>query len=246
MAFLSLAWLSAARAQTDFTWLTREQKGTVSVHELQIPAKARTSLIRGVKCYRKGDAAGSLSHFKQAIKQYPDFYEAYYDKGAAEISLQQTNEALQSFQKSIDLSRGRFARAYIGYGLVLSRLGRTNEAELMLRRGLQEDPSLSEGYALLSIVLFDQNRLVEAEEMAYKALQMPNPSPNYALLTLAFVHLRKENYRSAVQELEACLKAVGSDRYKYKTDPEFSLYLQKKLEEAKAKSADEDHLQGEF
>ncbi len=57
---------------------------------------------------RKGMRARSLRHFVRAIHEFPDYYEAYSNKGAAELLLNQKDEALQSFQKAIDLSGGHY------------------------------------------------------------------------------------------------------------------------------------------
>ncbi|MGB7845814.1 MAG: tetratricopeptide repeat protein [Candidatus Acidiferrum sp.] len=231
-----VAWLPVARAQTHkSTSPVDEQKATVSVRELQVPAKAQGAFVRGVEELAKGDATGSLRHFRRAIQEFPGFYEAYYNEGVAETQLQQTDEALQSFQSAINLSGGRCARAYFGYSLVLARLGRSKEAESIVRRGMEEDPSLSDGYAVLSTVLFNQNRLDDAEEAAHKALRLPNPSARSAFLTLADVHLRKGDYRSAAKDMESYLRAVGSTPCK--DDAEFNQRIRKLLSEIKAKTA---------
>jgi tetratricopeptide (TPR) repeat protein len=218
---------------------TATQQFTVSVRELQIPAKARGAFLQGFNSLAKGDAAGSLQHFRRAIQEFPDFYEAYYNEGAAEIQLHQKEEALQSFQRAIDLSGGHYARAYIGYSLVLAQQGESKDAEVIVRRGLEEDPSLSDGYAILSMVLFDQNQLEEAEAAAHKALLLHNPSARNAHLTLGYVHLKRGEYRLAVQDLEAHLKAVRSTPCK--DDTQRNQYIRKLLIEAKAKSAGQNH-----
>ena len=226
--------LPAARAQSNKpTSRTHGQKGSVSVRELQIPAKARAIFERGVEDLAKGDAAGSLLQFKRATQEFPGFYEAYYNEGIAETQLHQRDEALRSFQKAIDIRGGHYARAYFGYGLVLAQLGRTDEAEFLVRRGLDEDPSLSDGYAVLSILLFNRNRLDEAEEAAQKALRMPNPSTRNALITLTHVHLRKGEYQSAAQDLEGYLKAVRASPCK--DDEEYNQYARKLLGEIQGK-----------
>lgn len=91
----------------------------VSVQELQVPAKAHQAVLQAVERMRKGDVAGSLSHFKRAIQECPSYAQAYYLKGLAEIRLDQPNEASQSFQKAIDLSGGHYALAYFGYAQAL-------------------------------------------------------------------------------------------------------------------------------
>ena len=87
---------------------------------------------------------------------------------------------------------------------------------------------------MLAAILFDENRLDEAEENAKKALRVPNPSLRNALLTLAFVHLRKQEYALAVQELESYLGAVRSGQFREQAG--FVKYIASKLSDAKAKS----------
>jgi tetratricopeptide (TPR) repeat protein len=236
--FLFVGWPLAVQAQVSNpgSW-TRTQQSTVSVRELQIPAKSRSAFLRGFERLVKGDAAGSLEHFRRAIQEFPGFYEAYYNKGVAETQLHQKDEALQSFQKAIDLSGGHCAGAYFGYSFVLAQQGRPKDAELIVRRGFEEDPSSSDGYSVLAFVLFGQNRLDEAEAAAHKALLLPHHSPRSALLTLAYIHLGRGEYRLAVQDLEAYLKAVRSTPRK--DDTEHNQYIRNLLNEAKAKSVEQ-------
>jgi tetratricopeptide (TPR) repeat protein len=239
--FVLNVWPLAGQAQvSNPTSPTHAQQFTVSVREMQVPDKARGAFLRGFERLAKADAAGSLHHFARAIQEFPGFYEAYYDKGIAETQLHQWNEALQSFQKSIDLSGGRYACAYFGYSVVLAQQGKPKDAELIVRRGLEEGPTLclSFGYGVLSIVLFAQNRLDAAEAAAHKALLLPNPSRRNALLALAQVHFKRSEYQLAVQDLEAYLKAVPSTPRK--DDAEHNQYIWKLLNEAKAKSVEQN------
>ena len=239
--FVLIVWPLAAQAQvSNPTSPTQAQQFTVSVREMQVPAKARGAFLRGFERLAKGDAAGSLRDSTRAIQEFPGFYEAYYNKGIAETQLHQWNEAQQSFQKSIDLSGGHYACAYFGYSVVLAHQGRSKDAEPIVRRGLEEGPTscLSFGYGLLSIVLFGQNRLDAAEEAAHKALLLPDPSRRNALLALAHVHFVRREYQLAVQDLEAYLEAARSTPWK--DDAEYNQYIRKLLSEAKARSAEQN------
>jgi tetratricopeptide (TPR) repeat protein len=236
LKFVLIESVPAAQAQIPSpSARTQEQKATVSIRGLQIPAKAQRLFKQGIECLAKGDAEGSLDPFRRAIQAYPSYYEAYYNQGVAEGQLHQWNAALQSFQKSIDLSGGRFAHAYFGYGLVLNQLGQSDEAEKIVRRGLDLDPNLSDGYAVLSLALFNLNRLDEAEEAAQKSLRLPNATPRNALLALAHIHLKQGDYRAAVKDLEGYLEAVRAGPHKH--DAENDPYIQRLLSLAKAKSA---------
>lgn len=210
-SFLFVACPLMNRAQTSTSApQSRKPEATVSVRELQVSAKARRALLQGAQCLRKGDAAQSLSHFKRAIQESPDYQEAYYHKGLAEIRLNQANEAMQSFQRAIDLSDGHYAPAYFAYGQALLLRGRSKDAETILRRGLEEDSSSSEGYTVLSITLTDELRVNEAEELAHKALQTRDPFAWKAFLPLADIHEKRGEYGSAVQDLESYLQHLRS------------------------------------
>jgi tetratricopeptide (TPR) repeat protein len=211
MNFALLAWLAPARAQTSSSASpTPKPESTVSFRELQVPAKARDALVRGVERLRRGDTTGSLSQFNRAIQQAPDYPEAYFHKGLAEIRLNRINEAIESFQKAIDLSGGHYTLAYVGYGQALAKLGKLVEAEAVLRRSMEETPTLPEGYVALSLVLLEEHRLNEAEATAQKALQLPDPLAWKALLSLACVHLERGEYPAAVQQFEAYLRHLRS------------------------------------
>src|SRR5437588_2736114 len=79
----------------------------VSARELRIPGKAWSEYEKGVERLTKKDLAGSLAHFTKATQAFPEYYEAYYHVGVVETTLGHFDEAMQAFQKAIDLSSGR-------------------------------------------------------------------------------------------------------------------------------------------
>jgi tetratricopeptide (TPR) repeat protein len=91
-----------------------------SVHELQIPEKARNACNKGTERFAAKDAAGSIPEFQKAIKAFPGYYEAYAKLGAAELDLEQWGAAESAFRKSMELSEGRYAPADFGLGLILA------------------------------------------------------------------------------------------------------------------------------
>jgi len=161
----------------------------VSVHELRIPAKARAAFEDGWRYLSKYQAEQSLSHFRDAIRFDPDFYEAYYSIGVANLSLNRLPDAMQALQKAIDLSAGQYRLANFALGVALWRMGRLAEAEATLREALEGDPSFASGHVYLSAVLYDQDRLVDAEKSARAAL-LRNPNIPIAYLILARIYAR--------------------------------------------------------
>ncbi len=177
---------------------------TVSVRELRIPGKARNAFEKGLARLAKNDADGSRSQFVRATATFPDYYEAYYHMGVADLRLGREEEAAQAFQKAIDLSGGRYAWAQFALGLLLCRRGEYAEAETVIREGLEVDGRSAIGHLFLSVALFRLNRLEEAERSAREAL-LRKPGFALAYLVLADVHGRRGEYGMQLHDLDAYL-----------------------------------------
>jgi tetratricopeptide (TPR) repeat protein len=182
---------------------------TVSVHELRIPEKAQKELQKGLDRLIKNDPGGSLAHFRKATAAYPEYYEAHYHAGVAELRLGHHAEAMQAFQKAIDLSCGRYARAAFGIGYLLYLEGNPGEAEKVIRRGLEADDHSPDGHSILGMALLRLDRLDEAERSAREAL-LRNPNFAEAYLVISDVYGRRHDYRAQLQNLDAYLRLQPS------------------------------------
>ena len=178
---------------------------TVSARELKIPGKARGEFEKGLKSLAKKDLAGSLSHFKEAARTFPEYYEAYYHVGVVQTNLGRFDEAMEAFQTAVDLSGGRYAWAEFGFGYLLYREGKPEEAVTMIHKGLEQDGSQPFAYFILGLALLRLNRLDEAERSAREAL-LRNPSYGDAFLLLSDVCGRKHEYLAQLQGLDTYLK----------------------------------------
>ena len=187
-------------------WLqARRNRNTISVRELKIPGKARNELQKGLDRIAKNDAAGALSHFQKATEECPDYYEAIYHRGTMEMRLGHRDEAAQSFQTAIDLSEGQYAWAEFGLGYLLYQEGKSNEAETIIRRGLEVDGDSPDGHVILGMTLLKLERVEEAERSAREAL-LRNPDYAAAYLILADVSARRHEFRQQLQDLENYLR----------------------------------------
>jgi tetratricopeptide (TPR) repeat protein len=191
---------------TPVKWSQAHQdKYTVSVRELKIPGKARGEYQNGMECLAKNDSAGSVNHFTKAIKAFPEYYEALSQLGMAEIHLGGMEEARKAFEAAIDLSNGKYAPAQFGFGYLLYMEGKADEAEAILRRGLEVDGNAPHGHVILGMALLALNRLDEAEKSAREAL-LRRPGFAEAYLVLADVYARRRNYQEQLQDLETYLQ----------------------------------------
>jgi Tfp pilus assembly protein PilF len=176
----------------------------VSVRELRIPVKARNAFEKGLQRLAKNDAVGSRTQFVRATTAFPDYYEAYYHIGVADLRLGQEEEAAQAFQKAIELSGGRYAWAQFALGLLLCQRGEYADAVTVIRQGLDQDGGSATGHLFLSVALFRLDRPEEAEKSAQEAL-LRKPGFALAYLVLADVHGRRGEYARQLQNLNTYL-----------------------------------------
>src|SRR6202521_778681 len=174
---------------------------TISARELKIPSKARSEYEKGLGSLRKKDLTGSLNHFTKATQAFPEYYEAYYHVGVVETSLGRLDEARQAFQTAIDLSGGRYAWAEFGFGYLLYREGKTEEAITIIRRGLEKDENSPDAYFILGMAQLRLNQLDEAERSAHETL-LRNPNFSDAYLLLSDIYGRSHEYRTQLQSLD--------------------------------------------
>jgi len=170
----------------------------VSVQELRMSGKGRKNFDKGSRLLLKGDAAASITYLQRAIEEYPEHYKAYYDLGVAHFRLGHTAEALQAFQKSIDLTAGKFAPPQFGMAAILCQKQDFAQAERILERGLELEPGSAIGKYYLGWAQFALNRLVEAERSVQQAL-VRNANLTEARALLELIHRRQAAVQSVAE-----------------------------------------------
>ncbi len=104
----------------------------VSLRELSIPPKAQMALRDGISLL-KSDLPQAMVNLQRAIALFPDYYEAYYVAGMADLMMERQADAEKAFRQSIELSERTYARPLLGAGRSLVRSGK-------IRRGRDRDP----------------------------------------------------------------------------------------------------------
>jgi tetratricopeptide (TPR) repeat protein len=178
----------------------------VSAHLLSLPQKARDSYQKGMqRFYDKKDAEGSLPFFQRAIADAPGCYEAWYEIGNVNVRLGKTAEAESAFQKSLEVSQGKFVPANIGLASIFSNAGKFAEAAPLARTAIEVDSRMWEGSYELGRAQAGLKQWAEAEKSALAAHQL-NPDSAAVHLLLANIHMHKPDYPALIEDLEAYLK----------------------------------------
>jgi cytochrome c-type biogenesis protein CcmH/NrfG len=181
-------------------------KDTVSVRELSIPHKAHDRMQKGLALlYGKSDYQGSIKAFQEAIHAYPDYYEAYAQIGVAYMKLRDTENSEKAFQKSIEVSHGKYRDAYLGLAELALDRHRFADAEAFARQAVQIDSNSWRANSQLARALVELHRASEAEPSAVAAIKLEPENPTLYLL-LANVHMQLQNDPALLDDLNNYLR----------------------------------------
>ena len=182
--------------------------GTISVHELRVPAAAIEEFQRSEKAVHSGDFQSAAEHLRKAVQIDPNFVQAHNNLGASYIELNECESAVTEFRKAIDLD-SKLQESYRNLGLALFLLHRYSDAEIAARQALQLDPQRSSArYTLGRILAAEGSGSAEAEELLRQCV-----SENVdARLPLAQVLLNRGATEQAANELRAYVRSPGANQ----------------------------------
>ncbi len=183
----------------------------VSVRELSIPRKAHDAMQKGLKLlHQESDHEGSLMQFQRAIKEYPDYYEAYAQMGMAHMNLGDAASSERILRKSIALSDEQYVDAYYMLASLCTDGQRFAEAEPLARMAIELNANGWQGYFELARALYGLNNLADAQVNATTAAEL-QPDHAQTYLVLANIHGRLHDYQELVNDLNTYLKLAPSE-----------------------------------
>ncbi len=161
--------------------------------------------------YDKADFSGAIKQFEKAIKEFPDYYEAYAQLGVAYVRMKDAGKAETALRKSIELSDEKYSRAFVYLATVFSDNQRFAEAEPLVRKGIELDTNSWQGYPELTRALAGQNKLLDAEQAAQTAVKLDPDEPEL-YLTLINIEVKLPKYRAVLSNIDAYLKLAPDGR----------------------------------
>jgi tetratricopeptide (TPR) repeat protein len=181
---------------------------TISERELSIPARARDLLQNGNRRLARNDFAGAATQFQRAVSTFPDYYEAYFLLGIADMKINREEYAQEAFRKSIELSGGRYAQAHFGLGLILCAQQSFGEAAAEVQRGLELDSESWFGYYAQARAFFGLGRVQEAEQSAHELIARKADLAE-AYLLLADIHQQEHRIAETLSDLDQYIVLDG-------------------------------------
>ncbi len=151
---------------------------------------------------------------------------AWKGGGHAQIIIAPKDPAAEALRAAVTLeSSGKHADAAASYRRILNdhprsviawtnlgnaemQLGNKAEAEKAFRKALEIDPGSADALNNLAWLLYEQQRLEEAEQLAHRAVAAPAPDEWMRLDTLAHIQLARGACNDALQAWERALEDV--------------------------------------
>jgi tetratricopeptide (TPR) repeat protein len=186
--------------------VSTDYNGTISAHELSIPHKPYDEFEKGLRLiYSKSDYKGAIVQFDRAIKDFPNFYEAYAQEGNAYTFLGQTAPAEEALRKSIALSSNQYPEAFFLLAGLLNNTQRYSDAEPVARQGAELEASSWRGHFELARALVALKRPEEAQKSAVQARDLKPDNPG-VYLVLANIHIQLRDHVALKKDLDEYLK----------------------------------------
>ena len=179
--------------------------GTISSSQLAIPDDARKEYESGQKLLEdKNDAAGSVSHFRKAIKIHENFPQAYTLLGLAYLQDQKFPDSKSALERAVALDP-QSGPAHIALGGCLNQLKDYPSAEKSFLKGLEILPESPEGNYELAKTYWAMHRWQDAEPYAVKAEKLQPTNPGVHVL-MGNILLQKQDGPGAIKEFNEYLK----------------------------------------
>jgi tetratricopeptide (TPR) repeat protein len=186
--------------------------GVISARALSIPQPALTATQKGLQALNeKKDARQAVQFFQEAIRLFPDYYEAYFMFGVAEMQLKAYDEAQKAFEKAIELNP-QFVRPYYPLAVLLTSRKRHEDAERLLLRAIEIDAQNWEGPFELSRSYANRQLWEKALHYGEMAHSRPNPATKVHLL-MADLYSNTGQKDKAITELEKFIRLDPSSSF---------------------------------
>ena len=179
---------------------------SISLQQLshKVPASARKAFSRGEQAAAKGDMEGARTAFVEAVTIDPEFADAYNELGAADSDLKRLPDAVNDFQKAIDLVPDH-RLALPNLSIVLAKLNRFHDAAAVARRALRVVAGATAGriHYVLAASLLAEHGDIDEIVLHFERSADAVPTARITAADLLAAHGRSQD---AIRELEEYLQ----------------------------------------
>ncbi len=186
-----------------------------------IPKEAQKAFVRGKQYREQKKPEAALRELDNAIKIFPDYFQAWTEKGKTEINLGHPQQALQDFTRALQLFPD-FEPALSGAGYCHLTLGAYERSITMLEKAIQIDSTHAQNLLFLGVDNLALQRWRKAQEALERALKLDSKAMITAHMYLADALAGQEIFDRAADEMHTYLQlnpnAPNADRLRDKED----------------------------
>ena len=188
--------------------LSREglrDQATVSTRELSVPEKARREFREAQQKLSHRDVAAAVVHLEQAVEIAPQFSAAWNNLGTIAYQRREFANAEHHFRKALEHDPESF-EPLVNLGGVLLTEGKLDEALQYNSSSVLTRPTDALGNSQLGMTYFALGNLDLGQKYLEIAKRIDPNHFSYPQLTLAQIHLRRNNHAAAAAEFRDFLK----------------------------------------
>lgn len=206
---------------------TRLAPGRVTFAQ-DVPPLARSTYERGLKLYREGKTQESVAAMQDAIKIFPDYFNAHFALGSELMKLGRFNEAITEFDYARRVNP-KDDRVYLAFGIIMMQQKKYAVAARIFTEAANLNPKdpqypLMRGVSLIAHALTivpakskadDDERtfaLAEAEKSLLHAYEMSGKTLAIVHQHRARIYEKRGDRASAANELEQYLRKNPRDK----------------------------------
>jgi len=200
----------------------KPKEPTLSATIYKAPPNARKAFEKGLDAERKDQLTTAIKYFEQAVETYPKFTNAWFALGTVLQRQDQVDAARKAYLQATAID-SKFLPPYFSLASMAYKENNWTEVLILTGHILDLDPmnhvsgyildldpvDYAEAYFYNAAANLNLNRFEDAEKSALKAerLDLRTRFPQLHLL-LARILARKNNYASAISEIQAYLDLV--------------------------------------
>jgi tetratricopeptide (TPR) repeat protein len=172
----------------------------------RVPKDARKAYEHGLKFREDKKLDRAMTSFDEAVRFYPDYFQALAARGDLHISTGKIAEASEDFDQALKFNEA-YGPALRGAGFCKLQQQQFNEAARYLVRALETDANDASSHLYLGITLIALNQSELAKEAFQQALKIDAEAAMTAHIYMADIHARNRRFKAAADELQIYLKA---------------------------------------
>ena len=178
----------SASVREIITDASNREFGTLKEPPSEVSRKALRAFEQAAKESAAGSPEKAIVHLQRAIREQPNYFEAYNNLGVQYQKLQQWNEAVRAYRRATEL-RPNSAKAHINLAVVFLEQGQTGQALDSLEAARKAEPGSATVHLLLGQIYLRKKDYLNAQEQLETATRLNPQSSRQAFAQLIEIAL---------------------------------------------------------